>query len=107
MNTIPPNDSGHYEMLDALVQLEPAEAMDTELAGQFVAIGIVEDEKFAPDERLRRILDEAAITGNAASRTIAMARTRPRASATTTGDAFDGAKTYRPRLPKDIPAVRF
>jgi len=59
MNTVPPNDFGHYEMLDALVQLEPAEALDTELAGQFAAIGIVKDEKFAPDERLRKILDEA------------------------------------------------
>ena len=59
INTIPPNDFGHYEMLDALVQLEPAEALDTELAGQFAAIGIVKDEKFAPDARLRRILEEA------------------------------------------------
>ena len=69
MNTVPPNDFGHYEMLDALVQLEPAEALDTELAGQFAAIGIVKDEKFAPDARLRKILDEAVAVGNAASRT--------------------------------------
>ena len=68
MNTVPPNDFGHYEMLDALVQLEPAEALDTELAGQFAAIGIVKDEKFAPDARLRRILDEAVAVGNAAAR---------------------------------------
>ena len=68
MNTVPPNDFGHYEMLDALVQLEPAEALDTELAGQFAAIGIVKDEKFAPDARLRKILDDAVAVGNAASR---------------------------------------
>ena len=72
MNTVPPNDFGHYEMLDALVQLEPAEALDTELAGQFAAIGIVKDEKFAPDARLRKILDEAVAVGNAASRTLGM-----------------------------------
>ena len=72
MNTVPPNDFGHYEMLDALVQLEPAEALDTELAGQFAAIGIVKDEKFAPDTRLRKILDEAVAVGNAASRTVGM-----------------------------------
>ena len=66
MNTVPPNDFGHYEMLDALVQLEPAEALDTELAGQFAAIGIVKGEKFAPDARLRAILDEAVAVGNAA-----------------------------------------
>jgi hypothetical protein len=68
INTISPNDFGHFEMLDALVQLEPAEALDTELAGQFAAIGIVKDEKFAPDARLRKILEEAAAVGNAASR---------------------------------------
>src|SRR6476659_6120374 len=72
MNTVPPNDFGHYELLDALVQLEPAEALDTELAGQFAAIGIVKGEKFAPDDRLRRNLDHAVAVGNAASRTIGM-----------------------------------
>ena len=72
MNTVPPTDFGHYELLDALVQLEPADALDTELAGQFAALGIVKDEKFAPDDRLRRILDDAAAVGNAASRTLGM-----------------------------------
>jgi hypothetical protein len=72
MNTVPPNDFGHYELLDALVQLEGPEALDTELAGQFAAIGIVKDEKFTPDARLRAILDEAAAVGNAASRTLGM-----------------------------------
>jgi hypothetical protein len=69
-NTVPPNDFGHFEMLDELVQLEPAEALDLELAGQFAAIGIVKDEKFAPDDRLRTILDEAVAVGNAAARTL-------------------------------------
>jgi hypothetical protein len=72
MNTIPPNDFGHYELLDRLVQLEPAEALDLELAGQFAALGIVKDETFAPDPRLRKILDEAVAVGNAASRTLGM-----------------------------------
>ena len=72
MNTVPPNDFGHYELLDLLVQEEPAETLDTELAGQFAAIGIVKGEKFAPDDRLRKILDEAAAVGNAASRTVGM-----------------------------------
>jgi hypothetical protein len=72
MNTIPPSSYGHYELLNALVQMEPAEAMDTELAGQFAAIGIVKDETFAPDSRRRKILDEAAAVGNAASRSIGM-----------------------------------
>jgi hypothetical protein len=182
INTVPPNDFGHFEMLDALVQLEPAEALDVELAGQFAAIGIVKDEKFAPDPRLRKILDEAVAVGNAASRTVGMGaspteafryydgdtawwnmlfvggfeftnpppeitpegvrpypnqgarRLHSRTSMFYTatcitpamcmrltgvgsqylianvdagGDPFDGAKTYRVSLPKDIPAARF
>ena len=182
MNTIPPNDFGHYELLDALVQMEPAEALYTELAGQFAALGIVKGEKFAPDPRLRAILDEAAAVGNAASRTVGMGahpterfrfydgdttwwsmlfvggfdftnpppmitadgiRPFPNVGArqlhsrtsffyTATGitpamcmrltnvgsqyllanvdpdgEPFDGSKTYRLRLPKDIPAARF
>jgi hypothetical protein len=181
-NTIPPNDFGHYELLDALVQLEPAEALDTELAGQFAALGIVKDEKLAPDTRLRKILDETVAVGNAASRTLGMGAhptegfryyegdsawwislwvggfefTNPPpeitpdgikpypnkgarrlhsrtsffytatgitpamcmrltgvgsqyliANVDAAGEPFDGAKTYRVRLPKDIPAARF
>jgi hypothetical protein len=181
-NTVPPNDFGHFELLDALVQMEPAEALDTELAGQFAALGIVKDEKFAPDARLRKILDEAVAVGNAASRTLGMGAhptegfryyeddsawwislwvggfdfTNPPpeitpegikpypnkgarrlhsrnsffytatgitpamcmrltgvgsqyliANVDAAGEPFDGAKTYRLRLPKDIPAARF
>ena len=72
LQTVPPNDFGHYEFLDALVQMEGPEALDVELAGQFAAIGIVKDEKFAPDGRMRRILDHAVAAGNAASRTLGM-----------------------------------
>ena len=54
VNTVPPNDFGHFEMLNELVQMEPAEALDPELAGQFAAIGIVKGEEFAPDARMRK-----------------------------------------------------
>jgi hypothetical protein len=77
MNTVPPNDASYYEMLNALVQEEPAEALDPELAGQFAAIGIVKARAFKPDDRLRTILSQAAVLGNAASRTIG---TRARAA---------------------------
>jgi hypothetical protein len=181
INTVPPNDFGHYELLDRLVQLEPAEALDPELAGQFAAIGIVKGEPFAPDPRLRTILEEAVAVGNAAARTVGMGAhpgddfryyddgawwnmlfvggfefTNPQPNITaqgvqpfpnkgarqlhsrtsmfytatcitpamcmrltgvgsqylianldTNGDPFDGARTYRVRLPKDIPAARF
>jgi hypothetical protein len=71
MNTIPPNDFGHFEMLNELVQMEPAEALDPEIAGQFEAIGIVKGKKFAPDTRMRKILEKAVSFGNAASRSLA------------------------------------
>ena len=54
MNTIPPNDFSYYEMLDALVQEQPAEALEPEIGGQFAAIGIVKGKKFAPDARMRK-----------------------------------------------------
>jgi hypothetical protein len=72
MNTIAPNDFDHFEMLDQIVQHESAEALDPELAGLFAAIGIRKGEPFAPDDRLRAILDEAVTTGNAASRMLSM-----------------------------------
>jgi hypothetical protein len=71
-NTIPPNDFGHYVMLNEIVQAESADALDAELAGQFAAIGIVKDEEFAPDDRMRGILENAVAFGNAASRTLGM-----------------------------------
>lgn len=77
MNTIPPNDFSFYEMLDRLVQEQPASALDPEIGGQFAAIGIVKGKPFAPDARLRKILTDAVAIGNAAGRTIAL---RPRES---------------------------
>ena len=52
-----PSDFGFYELLNDLVQEEPATALDPELMGQLAAIGIVKGKPFAPDERMRKILD--------------------------------------------------
>ena len=71
MNTIPPNDFSYYEMLDALVQEQPAEALEPEIGGQFAAIGIVKGKKFAPDARMRKILTDAVAIANGAGRTVA------------------------------------
>jgi len=64
-------------MLNQVVQDEPATALDPELMGPIAAIGIVKGKPFAPDERMRKILNEAAAVGNATSRSLFMA---PRAS---------------------------
>ena len=77
MNTIPPNDFSYYEMLDALVQEQPATALRPEIGGQFAAIGIVKGKKFDPDARMRKILTDAIAIANGASRTVSF---RPRES---------------------------
>ena len=59
MNTIPPNDLSYYEMLNDVVQREPATALDPELMGPLAAIGIVKGKPFAPDARMKKILTEA------------------------------------------------
>jgi hypothetical protein len=69
-NTIPPNDFSIFEMLNDLVQQEPAGSTDPELLGQLAAIGIVKGAPFKPDARLRKILTDAAAVGNAAGRAL-------------------------------------
>jgi hypothetical protein len=72
MNTIPPNDWSFYELLNEVVQSEPATALDPELMGPVAAIGIVKGKPFAPDERMKKIMTEALTLANATSRTLFM-----------------------------------
>jgi hypothetical protein len=74
-NTVPPSDFGFYEMMNKLVQQEPADALDAELMGQLAAIGIAKGKPFQPDARMRKILTEAAAVGQATARTLVF---RPR-----------------------------
>ena len=69
-NTVPPSDFGFFELMNEVVQDQPAGSTDAELMGQLAAIGIVKGEPFEPDERMRRTLEEAAAVGNAASRAL-------------------------------------
>jgi hypothetical protein len=71
-NTIPPSDYTFYETLNALVQEEPADALDPELMGQMAAIGIVKGKPFAPDARMKKILTDAAAVANATARMLNM-----------------------------------
>ena len=57
-------------MINANVQNEPATSYDVELAGQLAAIGIVKGKPFKPDERMKKILTDAAAVGNAAGRAL-------------------------------------
>jgi hypothetical protein len=69
-STIPPNNFHFYELLDSVVQQEPATALDPELMGSLAAIGIVKGKPFAPDARMRKILTEALALANATSRSL-------------------------------------
>jgi hypothetical protein len=69
-NTVPPNDFSYFEMLNQLVQMEPATSFDPELLGQLAAIGIVKGKPFSPDTRMKKILTDAAAVGNAAGRAL-------------------------------------
>ena len=69
-NTVPPSDFGFFELMNEVVQDEPAGSTDPELMGQLAAIGIVKDQPFEPDERMRGILQDAAAVGNATSRAL-------------------------------------
>jgi hypothetical protein len=77
-NTVPPSDYSFFEMLNAVVQQEPADALgDVERTGQMAAIGIVKGKPFEPDARMKKILTDAAAIGEATSRMLSY---RPRAS---------------------------
>jgi hypothetical protein len=71
-STIPPNDYSFYEMLNEVVQQEPATALNPELMGPLAAIGIVKGKPFAPDARMKKILTEALTLANATSRSLLM-----------------------------------
>ena len=68
MNTIPPSDWSFYEMLNEVVQREPATSLDPELMGPIAAIGIVKGKPFAPDARMKKIMTDALALANATSR---------------------------------------
>jgi hypothetical protein len=72
-NTLFPGDFGFWEVINELVQEEPPESGDPELLGLLASVGIVHGKPFQPDERMRKILEEAAVVGNATARTVTFA----------------------------------
>lgn len=75
VDTIPPCDFTYFEWLDEVVQQEPVGSLDPELMAPIATIGIVKGRPFAPDDRMKGILTDAAAVANAASRSLFM---RPR-----------------------------
>jgi hypothetical protein len=70
MNTIVPNDFSFFEKLHDLIQGEPDDYLGPEAKGMMAAIGIVKGQPFAPDDRMKEILTDAAAIGNTAARAI-------------------------------------
>jgi len=69
-NTIAPSDYGFWEYLNEVVQGQPTESFDKVSLGYFASIGIEKGKPFAPDARMKKILTEAAVVGDATARAI-------------------------------------
>ena len=69
-STIFPSTLEYFEILNNIVQAEPIEAVGPEVRGYMASIGIVKGQPFNPDERMKKLLTEAALLGNAAGRSI-------------------------------------
>lgn len=70
-NMVGPADYGFWGLLNEVVQKEPAGSLDAVTLGFFAAIGIEKGKPFAPDDRMKEILTEAAAVGDATARAIA------------------------------------
>jgi hypothetical protein len=69
-STIVTRDFSFFEDLNALVQVEPIDAIGPEMRGQLAAIGIVKGKPFNPDARMKKLLNEAATLASATARAI-------------------------------------
>jgi hypothetical protein len=70
VNTLFPNTLAYYEHLNAIIQDEPMDAIDPSQRGAIATIGIVKGKPFAPDDRMKKLLTEAAIIGSSTARAI-------------------------------------
>ncbi len=69
-NTVGPADYRFWELLNQVVQEEPSDSLDEVTLGLFQSIGIQKGKPFAPDERMKKILTEAAAVGDATARAV-------------------------------------
>jgi hypothetical protein len=69
-NTVHANDFHFFKELHDVIDREPINMLDPELRGIFASIGIQKGKKFAPDERMKKILTEAVAVANATSRAL-------------------------------------
>jgi hypothetical protein len=70
-NFVAPGDYAFWEMLNKVIQEEPPGGSDPTTLGLFASVGIVKGQPFNPDERMKKILTDAANIGAVTARTIA------------------------------------
>ncbi len=69
-NTIHANTFEFYNELHAVIDREPISTFDPELRGLASAIGIEKGKPFAPNMRMKKLLNEAVAVGNATARSL-------------------------------------
>ena len=69
-NSLVPEDASAFTMLNEIIQYEPKELFSPEQLGRLASLGMVKGKPFNPDERMKKILDQAAKQGVAMSRAI-------------------------------------
>jgi len=164
-NFVAPGDYSFWALLNQVIQEEPPSGSDPTTLGIFASIGIVKGKPFNPDERMKKILSDAANIGAVTARTLALKIREPEAyfypnsswrlpffggykfevspgvanldgsifyyyfatgvtpameekfvgkgsqypwaSLDSKGDRLDGGKTYKLRLPPNIPVADF
>jgi hypothetical protein len=96
-NTIHANTFEFFKELDHVIQKEPVDLIDPELRGLAAAIGIRKGKPFAPDERMKKILTEAAAVGNATARAVSFRDRDPRVAIYkgSQWQGFSAASDYR------------
>ncbi len=70
-NFVFPSDYSFWSLLNDVIQEEPSQGSDPTTLGLFASIGIVKGQPFAPDERMKTILTDAANIGAVTARTLA------------------------------------
>ena len=96
-NTVAPARYHFWELLNQVVQEEPSASLDQIRLGYYASIGIQKGKPFAPDERMKKILTEAAAVGDATARAIVF-HNRQRMATTiriATGNCRSSAATSR------------
>lgn len=71
-NFVMPTDYSFWELLNKVIQEEPPEGSDPTTLGLFASIGIEKGKPFAPDERMKKILTDAADIGAVTARALAL-----------------------------------